>query len=74
MEQAHSGPAAAAPTWRTVPEAALYLRVGVKLIYREARAGRLRHARIGNRRDLRFRVEWLDQYLDATAAPVEVRR
>jgi excisionase family DNA binding protein len=59
--------------WLTVPEAAQRARVGVKLVYREVAAGRLRAARVGGRRDLRFRPDWVDAWLDATAAPVEVR-
>ena len=37
--------------WLTAAEAAARARVGVKTIYRETRAGRLRAARIGGRRD-----------------------
>jgi excisionase family DNA binding protein len=58
--------------WLTVGEAAERARVGVKLIYREVAAGRLRAARVGGRRDLRLRPEWIDAWLDATAIPVEV--
>lgn len=60
--------------WLLGIEAATYLRISAKTIYREARAGRLRHARVGGRRELRFRREWLDQWLEATATPIEVRR
>jgi hypothetical protein len=31
-------------------------------------------ARIGGRRDLRFRADWIDAWLEQSAAPVEVRR
>lgn len=60
--------------WLLATEAAAYLRVSAKTVYREARAGRLRHARVGGRRELRFRREWLDSFLVATAQPVEVQR
>ena len=49
--------------WLTVSEAAQRARCGPKLIYREVRAGRLQAARIGGRRELRFRAEWIDQWL-----------
>jgi excisionase family DNA binding protein len=60
--------------WLTAEEAATRARSGVKLIYREAKAGRLRVARVGGRRDLRFRAEWIDQWLDARSTPIEVRQ
>jgi excisionase family DNA binding protein len=60
--------------WLTAKEAGCRGRVGAKVIYRESKAGRLRHARVGGRRELRFRPEWIDQWLEQTAEPVEVRR
>jgi excisionase family DNA binding protein len=61
--------------WLTVKQAAARAQVGPKLIYRECAAGgRLRHARVGGRRDLRFLAEWVDAWLVATATPVECRR
>jgi len=59
--------------WLTVKEAAARARCGAKTIYREVRAGRLRAARIGNRRDLRFHATWIDEYLERSATPVDVR-
>lgn len=56
--------------WWTRREAAAYTRVSEATIGREVRNGRLRHARVGGRRALRFRREWLDDWL-ATAQPVE---
>ena len=49
--------------WITVGEAAKRTRCGVKLIYREVRAGRLRAVRIGGRHELRLRSEWVDAWL-----------
>ena len=49
--------------WLTVEEAAGRARCGPKLIYREVRAGRLRAARIGGRRELRLKPEWIDEWL-----------
>lgn len=58
--------------WLTVAEAAQRARCGVKTVYREVRAGRLRAARIGGRRELRLRPEWVDTWLDQTSAVVMV--
>jgi excisionase family DNA binding protein len=49
--------------WLTVEQAAERARCGVKTIYREVRAGRLRAARVGGRRELRLLVEWVDDWL-----------
>ncbi len=59
--------------WLTAEQAAARAQVGSKLIYREVKAGRLRAARIGGRRELRFLVGWVDAWLERTAEPVEVR-
>ena len=57
--------------WLTPKEAAQRARCGVKTIYRETKLGRLRAARVGGRRDLRIRPEWVDAWLDKAAKPVE---
>ena len=49
--------------WLTVKEAANRARCGPKLIYREVQAKRLRAARVGGRRELRFLAEWVDAWL-----------
>ncbi len=49
--------------WLTVGEAAARARCGRKLIYREVTAKRLQAARVGGRRELRFRAEWIDDWL-----------
>src|ERR1700687_3664667 len=49
--------------WITVHEAARRARCGIKLIYREFRAGRLKAVRVGRRRELRLRSEWIDAWL-----------
>jgi excisionase family DNA binding protein len=67
-------PEAAPSPWLTVKQAAERARVGSGLIYREVKAGRLRAARIGGRRDLRFLDSWVDEWLVRSATPVEVRR
>ena len=58
--------AANASPWLTAQEAADRARVGLKVIYREVKAGRLKAARIGGRRDLRFLDAYVDQWLEAT--------
>ena len=64
--------AAIATPWLTSAEAAQRARVGIKTVYRETRAGRLRGARVGGRRELRYLPEWVDQWLESTATPVVV--
>ena len=49
--------------WLTVKEAAKRARCGPKLIYREVQAKRLRAARVGGRRELRFLADWIDAWL-----------
>lgn len=51
--------------WITVDQAAKRARCGIKLIYREVRAGRLKAVRVGGRRELRLLREWIDQWLVA---------
>ena len=50
--------------WLRVKEAADRARCSTKLIYREVAAKRLRAARVGGRRELRFRPEWVDEWLE----------
>ena len=57
-------------TWLTRREAAAYVQVSEATIGREVRRGRLRHARVGGRRSLRFRRDWIDDWL-AAAQPAE---
>jgi excisionase family DNA binding protein len=70
---ATDNPSTASP-WLTVSEAADRARCGPKLIYREVAAKRLKAARVGGRRELRLRPEWIDQWLDASTPVVEVTR
>jgi len=58
----HTGPLPASP-WITVGEAAKRARCGIKLIYREVCAGRLQAVRVGGRRELRLRPDWVDAWL-----------
>jgi excisionase family DNA binding protein len=60
--------------WLTVAEASEIAKCGTKLIYREVKAGRLRAARIGSRRDIRIHRDWIDEWLVASSTPVEIPR
>jgi excisionase family DNA binding protein len=48
----------------TITEAARYLRCNPKVLSRWVQAGRVRHGRAG--RDLRFRQEWLDHFVESS--------
>ncbi len=50
--------------WLTARQAAQRANCGLKLIYREVQAKRLRAVQIGGRRELRFRAEWIDEWLE----------
>jgi excisionase family DNA binding protein len=58
--------------WLTAEEAAAYTKTSKKTLYSEVRRNRLRAARIGGRRELRFRREFLDAWLQASVEPIEV--
>ena len=60
--------------WLTVLQAAAAAQVGKKTIYKEVRAGRLRAARIGGRRDIRIHRDWVSEWLQASSKAVEVLR
>jgi excisionase family DNA binding protein len=53
--------------WLTVDGAAARLHVSKKTIYRAVAEGKLRAARIGGKRALRFLAEWVDAYAIAAA-------
>ncbi len=59
--------------WLTVAEASAYCQLCPRVIYTAARSGKLRHARVGGRREIRLRREWLDAWLEGTG-PREVTR
>jgi len=61
--------------WWTVKEAASYVSCkSPRPLYRAVAEGQLRAARIGHRRNIRFKMEWLDEWMEASARPVELRR
>lgn len=49
--------------WLRVPDAAEYAGVSKDTIYTACERGEVRHARIGGRRSIRFRAEWIDAWL-----------
>jgi excisionase family DNA binding protein len=58
--------------WLTAREGAPYARCGVKRLYEAVRNGQLRAVRLGGRRELRFRREWLDEWLENTTVMVPI--
>ncbi|MFN7982941.1 MAG: hypothetical protein U0Q11_13865 [Vicinamibacterales bacterium] len=60
--------------WLNAEQAGDYVQRSKRFLAREVRAGRLRAAAIGGRRELFFRTEWLDEWLESQATPVLVRR
>ncbi len=64
----------AAIVWLTPEQAAARAQVGKRVVYNEVKAGRLRAARIGGRRELRIKPDWIDAWLEQSAVPVEVSR
>ena len=60
--------------WLTLEQGAARARVHVATLRREIQRGRLRHARVGGRKAIRLRPEWLDAWLEASSTPVETSR
>lgn len=51
--------------WLRVSEAATYARCGKRVLYRAVVARQLKAVRLGGRRELRLRVEWVDSWLES---------
>lgn len=62
----------ASSPWLDAGQGAAYARVSRKLLYRAVRTGRLRAARVGGRRQVRLRREWLDAFIEEHATGPEV--
>jgi len=60
--------------WLTSKQAGEEVHVHEATIRRECKAGRLRHAKVGGRKNIRIRRSWLAAWLEASSTPVEVRR
>ena len=73
MNGIEAASAGAETPWLTVAEAAHRARCGTKLIYREVTANRLKAARVGGRRELRFLAEWIDDWLLSYCTPQPTR-
>jgi len=54
-------------TWFTVSEGAEYAGVSRDTIYTACERGELRHARIGGRRSIRLKSDWIDAWLEQHA-------
>jgi excisionase family DNA binding protein len=57
--------------WLTVRQAAKRVQCGVKLIYGAASTGRLKVTRVGGRRDIRIKPEWIDAWLEGASTSKE---
>ena len=62
------------PAWLTLRQAASRAAVSEGTLKREVRRRRIRSARVGGRRCLRFRPGWIDAWLEASSTPVETSR
>ena len=54
-------------TWLTVAESAEYAGVSRDTIYTTCERGELHHARIGGRRSIRVKAQWIDAWLERHA-------
>lgn len=53
--------------WLTLAQAAEYAQVHPITLGRECRAGKLKFARVGGRKNMRLRRSWVDRWLEVTA-------
>ena len=58
-------------TWLTVLEGAEYAGVSRDTIYTACERSEMRHARIGGRRSIRLKAEWIDAWLERHTRGVE---
>jgi excisionase family DNA binding protein len=56
--------------WMTVHQAAAYTHRGRRYLRKQVDAGKLRGAVVGGKKELLFRREWLDQFIEDLATPV----
>jgi excisionase family DNA binding protein len=61
-------------TWLTVTEAAQYAGVSRDTIYTACERREIRHARVGGRRAIRLKPEWIDAWLERHALDAQDRR
>ncbi len=60
-------------TWLTVSEGAVHANVCRDTIYAACELGELRHVRVGGRRAIRLRAEWIDEWLGRHAVGASPR-
>jgi excisionase family DNA binding protein len=58
-------------TWLTVAEGAAYSGVSRDTIYTACERREIRHARVGGRRAIRLKPEWIDAWLERHARGAE---
>lgn len=56
--------------WLSLKQAAQYAHRHPQTLSREIRAGRLRAARIGERREYFLIAPWIDEWMESQAAPI----
>jgi excisionase family DNA binding protein len=54
-------------TWLRVPQAAQYAGVSRDTVYTACERNELRHVRVGGRRAIRLKPEWIDEWLERFA-------
>jgi hypothetical protein len=67
QQQSDRAPDSLTSPWLNAEKAATYVGLAPRSIYRACAIGELRHIRINGKRELRTRVEWLDQWLERHA-------
>jgi excisionase family DNA binding protein len=60
--------------WLTVAEAAQYAGVSRDTIYTACERREIRHARVGGRRAIRLKPEWVDAWLERHVLDAQERR
>ena len=60
--------------WLTVAEAAQYAGVSRDTIYTACERREIRHARVGGRRAIRLKPEWIDAWLERHVLDAQDRR
>jgi excisionase family DNA binding protein len=58
-------------TWLNVGEGAEYAGLSRDTIYTACERKELRHARVGGRRSIRLKPEWIDAWLERHARPAD---
>ena len=72
LNKAESAGLSVESPWLDVRGAAARAKCGHRSIYNGVTSGKLRAARLGGRRELRFLREWIDTWLIETSTPVMV--